>query len=201
MVKYEASMANKSLTAELILNCSLFVHSSKIVFTSECSPLLQAHKGLLQDMIQRCHQKIFFFLFTGKNEEKQKLLTVWLSQNMRLVKDCLFAAACGKFSEMKSLSAVSPYSWPTLKSARIVWRQSRYEFVTPPSPVILSWAAGSLFSESSMVTASCALPGFPFWSLSLKTKRVVSMLSENYSVQDISSSYLLLKDTFLVVTI
>lgn len=68
-------------------------------------------------------------------------------------------------------------------------------------PVILSWAAGSLFSESSMVTASCAQPGFPFWSLSLKTKRVVSMLSENYSVQDISSSYLLLKDTFLVVTV
>lgn len=65
-------------------------------------------------------------------------------------------------------------------------------------PVILSWAAGSLSSQSSKVNASCAQPGFPFCSLSPKTKRVVSMLSENYSVQDVSPSYLLmLKATFL----
>lgn len=59
-------------------------------------------------------------------------------------------------------------------------------------PVILSGAAGSLSSQSGAVAASCAQPGFPFCSLSPKTKRVVSMLSENYSVQDVSpfiSSY------------
>lgn len=132
------------------------MHSSKIVFTSECSPLLQAHKGQLQDMIQHCNNRIFFFLFTRKNEEEEKkLLTVWLSQNMHLVKDCLFAAACGKFSEMKSLSAVSPYSWPTLKSAWIVWRQSRYEFVTPPPSFYLELQA--VFSQKAAWWLQAAL--------------------------------------------
>lgn len=64
-----------------------------------------------------------------KGKKKKRIFTVWLSKT-HLVEDCLLAAVCGRFSQMKSLSAVSPYSRPTPESLWIVWTQSRYEFVT-----------------------------------------------------------------------
>lgn len=69
----------------------------------------------------------------------------------------------------------------------------RPSFYLEPQAVFSQKAAWRLQAALSQVFLSGAF--------SLKTKRVVSMLSGNYSVQDISSSYLLLKDTFLVVTI
>lgn len=126
--------------------------------------------------------------------DKKKSFSVWLSKT-HLVEDCLLAAVCGKFSQMKSLSAVSSYSRPTQNPSEL-YEHKAVMNLSPP--VILSWAAGSLSSQSHTVTTSCAQPGFPFCSLSLKTKRVVSMLSENYSAQDVSPSYLpMLKATFL----
>lgn len=125
---------------------------------------------------------------------KKPSFYVWLSKT-HLVKNCLLSAVCGKFSQMKSLSAVSSYSWPTQNPSEL-YEHKAVMNLSPP--VILSWAPGSLSSQSDAVTASCAQPGFPFCGLSLKTKSVVSMLSENYSVQDISPSYLpTLKATFL----
>lgn len=70
-----------------------------------------------------------WIIFGGQKERKKRIFTVWLSKT-HLVEDCLLAAVCGRFSQMKSLSAVSPYSRPTPESFWIVWTQSRYEFVT-----------------------------------------------------------------------
>lgn len=72
------------------------------------------------------------------------------------------------------LSAVSPQNPSELYEHKAVMNLS--------PPVILSWAAGGLHSQSRAATASCALSGFFFFP---KTKRVVLMLSENYSVQDV----------------
>lgn len=125
--------------------------------------------------------------------DQKKSFYLWLSKT-HLVKNCLLAAVCGKFSQMKSLSAMSSYSWPTQNPSEL-YEHKAVMNLSPP--VILSWAPGSLSSQSNTVTASCAQPGFPF-CLSLKAESVVSMLSENYSVQDISPSYLpMLKATFL----
>lgn len=145
---------------------------------------------------------LFFVIFTlccrnslvESSYKKQKYSIVWLSQHTHLVEGCLLAAVCGKFSEMKSLSAMLPYSWATPESLWIVWTQSRYEFVTSRhfylglQAVFSHKAAQWLQAALSQVFLSVAF--FP------KTKRVVSMLSENYSLQDVSPSYLLLKATF-----
>lgn len=71
---------------------------------------------------------------TKKVKEKTKNhtdgFTLFDFRKAHLVGDCLVASVCGKLSQMKSLSAVSPYSRPTLESLWIVGTQSRYEFVT-----------------------------------------------------------------------
>lgn len=74
--------------------------------------------------------------------------------------------------------------------------QSRYEFVTSPSFYL---GLQAVFSHKAAQWLQAALSQvFLSVAFSPKTKRVVSMLSENYSVQDVSPSYLpMLKDTFL----
>lgn len=129
-------------------------------------------------------------------DKKEKSSTVWLSKT-HLVEDCLLAAVC----------VASSARWNPCQPCHLIPSQPQnpaelYEHkavMNLSPPVILSWAAGSLSSQSGTVTASCAQPGFPFCSPPPKTKRVVSMLSENYSVQDVSPSYLpMLKATFLL---
>lgn len=140
----------------------------------------------------------YFWLSQRMKEEKKKKRhihsTVWLSRT-KLVEDCVLAV-CVEFSPDEI-----PVSRVTLFPANptIPLNCTQHKAVMNLSPpATLSWTAGSLSSQSSTVTASCAQPGFPFCRLSPKTKRVVSMLSENYSAQDISPSYLhMLKATFL----
>lgn len=113
-----------------------------------------------------------------------------------LVGDCLLTAVCGRFSQMKSLSAVSPYSRPAPESLRIVRTQSRYEFVTS-CHFILGCRQSSL-TKRRRGCKLCSARFFPPVAFSPEKLKVVSMLSENYSVQDIGPSYLsTLKDTFL----
>lgn len=139
-----------------------------------------------------------------KQPKKKKSFTVSLSQNIHRAKHCLFAAACRTLRQMKSPSAASPYSRPSPKSPWIVRTQSRYEFVTCRHFIL---SCRQLFSQEAAPWLQAAL-GQVFLSAAFlcekkkkKTKRVVSMLSGNYTAQDISPSYLALKDTSVVVTI
>lgn len=114
---------------------------------------------------------------------------------IHLVRDCLFAAVCGKFSQMKSLSTVSPYSWPTPESLWIVRTQSRYEFVTP-CHFILS-CRQSLFTKPH---SNCKLFSDRVFPLHFRKngKSVLNVIRKLFRIGRIGPSYLpMLKATFI----
>lgn len=90
-------------------------------------------------------------------------------------------------------------SRPSPQSPWIVRTQSRYEFVTCRHFIL---SCRQVFSQEAAAWLQAAprqvffSPAF-FWKTP-KTKRLVSMLSGNYTVQDTGPSYLALKDTSVV---
>lgn len=177
------------------------LHITKCVDSKAKCPVNERTHQFLITLIVSLSLHIVHIVQIRKKQppQKKKSFTVSLSQNIHRAEHCLFAAA---LRQMKSLSAASPYSRPSPKSPWIVRTQSRYEFVTCRHFIL---SCRQLFSQEAAPWLQAAL-GQVFLSAAFlcgkkNPKRVVSMLSGNYTAQDISPSYLALKDTSVVVTI